>query len=206
MVEVTSLFSVITKAKSLTKFVESGKLSEAILGDIALSSAKNSLSNACLTQHSENYKNQVWNAIGHLELSLTANKIVVSSYRKSISQSIGLSMSVAKAYEAHASEGKIYYISCVMAICYTYLKEPDLRDKYLSIAYEIVNSRKSFFAKHGALTTSIAVGKMLMIGVIEYSFLGEPGPFYEFWHENGSIDLIKKTDKLKTYLYQQSVT
>ena len=205
MVEVTSLFSVITKAKSLTKFVESGKLSEAIFGDIALSSAKTSLSNACLTQHSESYKNQVWNAIGHLELSLTANKIVVSSYDKSISQSIGLSMSVAKALEANASKGKIYYISCVMAICYTYLKEPDLRDKYLSIAYEIVNNRKSLFAEHGALTTSIVAGKLLMIGLIEYSFTGKPDPFGEFWIENESIDLIKKTDKLKTYLYQQSV-
>ena len=115
-------------------------------------------------------------------------------------------MSIAKASEFRASHGKIYYISCVMAICYTYLKEPDLRDKYLSIAYEIVNSRKSFFAKHGTLTTSIAVGKMLMLGAIEYSFMGEPDPFDAFWYDNEPIELIREIDRLKTYLYQQSVT
>jgi|NOAtaT_7_FD_contig_41_3057716_length_859_multi_4_in_0_out_0_1 hypothetical protein len=207
MVEVTSIVNIITKAKSLTKFIESGKLSEAIFGDIALSSAKTSLSNAYMTQSYESCKNQVWNAISQFELSLTAHMNIVSSYDKIRSQGFGLNDSIAAMEESVASAGKVYYISCVMAICYTYLKEPILRDKYLSIAYKIINRE---WPRQDVLTKVISGVKILVTGIPEAAYLSmtkKKDPFFRYWWMSWYYDdkeiIRKETDELKSYLLQQ---
>lgn len=207
MAEVTSIVKIITKTKSLTKFIESGKLSEAIFGDMALSSAKASLSNTYMTQSSESCRNQLWNAIGQFELSLTAHMNIVSSYDEKISQGFGLNDSISAMEESVASAGKAYYISCIMAICYAYLKEPVLRDKYLSIAYKMINREHP---RREVLAQVITLGKALITGIPEAVYLSitrKPDPFFHYWwmswHYHDREIIKKEIDELRHYLLQQ---
>ena len=205
MTDLVSIATVIIKVKSFTKFIETGKLSDAIFGDIALSSAKASLSNAYMSHRPENLKSHVWNAISQLELGLTAHMNVVSSYDKKISQGFGFTHSYAAFSESIASAGKVYYISCIMAICYAYLKESALRDKYLSMARRIINRE---LPRSNVLDRTLEIGRAITILFPEILLSPlKDDPFQWFWWRKWHYDdkeiTRKEIAELESYLLQQ---
>lgn len=132
--EATVVLRACGTAKTLVAFVTGGGMQEAvaaIIGDTAMDAARLALKNI---GSSRDPRREVQLAVGHLQTAHVANRKIWSQIRNGVRAN-------ATFISTCIAADKDVWVSCLMAICYAYLQEPQMVEKSLRFATEARNFR-----------------------------------------------------------------
>ena len=148
------LVHVASSLNSIIDFIEGASFLEALsaIGDNELQAAKLAMQNA---GKANDRKREVTLAIGHLQSAHTA-------YRSVWKQAYGSDFSKrTKAISLELAAKKDCYISCLMALCYVYLREFQLARNSVTFAKEADHAKSWFDRQPSGGQAVVIIGTML---------------------------------------------